>query len=54
MQHNRLKLVIPEDTAKATTDGTAELVSVTGKRDLGHCPLRLLIADEGPAPDDAA
>jgi hypothetical protein len=52
MRHIRLKLVISENTAK--TDNTAELVSVPGQRDLDHCPLRLLDADEGSVPDDAA
>jgi hypothetical protein len=52
MRHNRLKLVEPENSA--TTDGTTELPAVPARPDSGMRRLRLVDADEGATPDDAA
>ena len=54
MRHDRLKLVVPEDSAKAATDGTTELLAVPATPDPAMRRLRVVDADEGPLPDDAA
>ena len=53
MRHNRLKLVVPENSA-TTTDDTTELPAVAAMPDSGIRRLRLVVADEGAPPDDAA
>ncbi len=54
MQHDRLKLVDPEDSADAATDGTTELFAVPAAPESSVRRLRVVDADEGPFPDDAA
>ena len=54
MRHNRLKLVVPENSATTATDGTEELPAVPARPDFGIRRLRLVDADEGAPPDDAA
>jgi hypothetical protein len=54
MRHNRLKLVVPENITKAATDDTTELPAVAAMRDPDMRRLRLVDADEGATPDDAA
>ena len=54
MQHDRLKLVVPEDSARAATNGSAELSAVPAMPDSSVRRLRVVDADEGPFPDDAA
>jgi hypothetical protein len=53
MRRNRLKLVVPENSA-TTTDGTTELPATAAMQDSGIRGLRLVVADEGAPPDDAA
>lgn len=53
MRHNRLKLVIPENSA-TTTDGTTELFAVPAMPDSVIRRLQLVDAGEGSPPDDAA
>jgi hypothetical protein len=52
MRRNRLKLVVPENSA-TTTDATTELPAIATMQDSGIRRLRLVDPDEG-APDDAA
>ena len=54
MRHNRLKLVVPEDNATTATDDTKEFLAVPATLDSGIRRLRLVDADEGAPPDDAA
>jgi hypothetical protein len=54
MRHNRLKLVVPDNGAATNSDGPTELSAVTRKPDSGIRRLRLVEADEGAPPDDAA
>ena len=56
MRHDRLKLVVPEDSANAATDGSTELFAVpaTPGSWISVRRLRVVDADEGPLPDDAA
>ncbi len=54
MRHDRLKLVVPEDSVRAVTDGSAELVAVPTTPDSSVRQLRVVEVDEGPLPDDAA
>jgi len=54
MRHDRLKLIVPEDGAKAATDGTTELFAVPATTETSVRRLRVVDADEGPLPDDAA
>jgi hypothetical protein len=54
MRHDRLQLVVDEKSAKATTDGPTELPAVPANPDSGLRRLRLVDADEGAPPDDAA
>jgi hypothetical protein len=54
MRHPRLKLVVPEDSANAVTDGTADRFDIPATPDPGMRWLRVVDADEGPLPDDAA
>ena len=54
MRHERLKLVVPEDSAKAVTDGKTERLEIPATPDPGMRLLRIVDADEGPLPDDAA
>ncbi len=53
MRHNWLKLVVGEDSAKAT-GGSTELSVVPPTPDCSVQRLRGVDADEGPNPDDAA
>ncbi len=53
MRDDRLKLVVCEDGAKAATDGTTEF-AVPATPESSVRRLRLVDADEGPLPDDAA
>ena len=54
MRHVRLKLVVPEDSAHAATDGSTEFLAVPATPDSFVRRLRVVLADEGPLPDDAA
>ena len=54
MRHNRLKLVVPEDSTKAATDGSTESRAVPATPDSSVLRLRVVDADGGPLPDDAA
>jgi hypothetical protein len=54
MRHDRLKLVIPEDSANAVTDGKTELFAVPATPNSPVRLLRVADADEGLPPDDAA
>ena len=54
MPHNRLKLVVPENSATAATDGTTESLVVVGTPDPDVRRLRLVDSEEAPFPDDAA
>ncbi len=54
MRHNRLKLVVPEDNANAVTDGKTDRLEIPATPDPGMRRLRVVDADEGPLPDDAA
>jgi hypothetical protein len=53
MRNNRLQLVACENSEK-TTDAPTELSAVTARPDSGIPRLRLVEADEGAPPDDAA
>jgi hypothetical protein len=53
MRHNRLKLLVPEDSA-TTTDGTTELPAAPATSRPVTLRLHLVDADEGAPPDDAA
>jgi hypothetical protein len=54
MQHDRLKLVVPDEGANATTDTTTDRLEIPTTPDPGVRRLRVVDADEGPPPDDAA
>ena len=54
MRHDRLKLVVPEDNPNAVTDGKTERLEIPATSDPGIRLLRVVDADEGPLPDDAA
>ncbi len=54
MEHDRLKLVIPEDSGKSVTDGTTDRFDIPATPEPVMRLLRVLDADEGPLPDDAA
>jgi hypothetical protein len=54
MRHNRLRLVVPENRAATNTDDSTGLSAVTARPDSGIPRLRLVEADEGAPPDDAA
>jgi len=54
MRHDRLKLVVPEDRANAGTAGTTDRPEQSATPDPGVRRLRVVDADEGPPPDDAA
>jgi|HubBroStandDraft_6_1064221.scaffolds.fasta_scaffold7443449_1 hypothetical protein len=58
MRHDRLKLVVPENSAVdgpiAETDGSPELRAVPATPGSSVRPLRVVDTDEGPHPDDAA
>ena len=54
MRNNRLQLVVAKNSAKATTDTPTELSAVPAMPDSGMRCLRLVDADEGTPPDDAA
>lgn len=54
MRSNRLQLVVPETSAKATNDGPTELSAVTITPDAVTGRLRLVDTGEGSPPDDAA
>ena len=53
-EHNRLQLVVPENDAKATTDSPTDLSEVPALPDAAMRRLRLVEADDGGPPDDAA
>jgi len=54
MRDNRLQIVEPESSAKATTDTSAELSAVPAMPDAVTPRLRLVDGGEGGPPDDAA
>jgi hypothetical protein len=54
MRNERLKLVVPNDGANAAPDRSTELFAVTATPDPCLRLLRVVDADEGPLPDDAA
>ncbi len=54
MRHDRLKLVVPEDNAIAVTDGKTDRLEMAATPDPDMRLLRVVDADEGPLPDDAA
>jgi hypothetical protein len=54
MRTNPLQLVVPEDSAKATTDGSSELSGIPAVLDAAIGRLRFVSDDEGATPDDAA
>jgi hypothetical protein len=54
MRDNRLQLVEPEYSAKASTDAPTELVAMTAMPDDVGRGLRLVETDDGAPPDDAA
>jgi hypothetical protein len=54
MRSNRLQLVVPENRAKASTDAPTELSAVTAMPDAVTRRFRLVDADDGGPPDDAA
>jgi hypothetical protein len=54
MRQNRLKLVVPECSVKAATEGMTEVRAVPPAPDAGIRRLRLVDPDEGPPSDDAA
>ena len=53
MRHDWLKLVVGEESGK-TTGGSTELSVVPPTPDSSVQRLRVVDADEGPSPDDAA
>jgi len=54
MRDNRLQLVEPENSAKASTDAPTKRVVVTPMPDGVGPGLRLVEGDDGAPPDDAA
>ena len=54
MRHDRLKLVVPENNSNAVTDGKTDRLEIPATPEPGIRLLRILDADEGPLPDDAA
>ncbi len=54
MRRNRLKLVVLENGVTAATDGATESPAVAARADSATPRLRLVDADEGAPPDDAA
>jgi hypothetical protein len=54
MRYPRLKLVVPEDSAHAAVDGSSESFAVPAMPDSSVQLMRVVDADEGPPPDDAA
>ena len=54
MRRNRLKLVVLENGKTAATDGPTEIPAVAARADSAMRRLRLVDADEGAPPDDAA
>ena len=54
MRPNRPKLVVLENGKTATTDGPTEIPAVVAREDSATRRLRLVDADEGAPPDDAA
>jgi hypothetical protein len=54
MRHNRLKLIVAENSEKTASDSTTDSVVVPARLDFGPRRLHLMDADEGPFPDDAA
>jgi hypothetical protein len=53
MRHDRLKLVVPENSA-AMTDGASEVAVVSAMPGSDLRRLRLVETDDRPFPDDAA
>ena len=54
MRRNRLKLVVLEDGVTAATDGAMETPALAARPDSAMRRLRLIDAEEGAPPDDAA
>jgi hypothetical protein len=54
MRNNRLQLVGPENNPKTTTDVPTELSAAPAMPDAVMRQLRLVEADDGGPPDDAA
>ncbi len=54
MRHDRLKLVVPDESEKAATDVTTDRLDIRATPDPGIRWLRVVDAGEGPLPDDAA
>jgi hypothetical protein len=54
MKRNRLTLVVPEERALAPSDGMTDAPPVLNVEDPGAPRLRLVQADEGSFPHDAA
>jgi hypothetical protein len=54
MRRNRLKLVVLESGVTGAPDGSTEVPAVPTRPDSAMRRLRLIDADEGAPPDDAA
>jgi hypothetical protein len=54
MQRDRLKLVVPENRAAATSDDPTASSAVTERPDAGVRRLHLVESDDGSPPEDAA
>jgi hypothetical protein len=54
MQRDRLKLVVPENRAAATTGDPKDLPTVTERLHSGIPRLSLVESDDGAPPEDAA
>ena len=54
MRRDRLKLIVPEDSAPAATDRSTELLGTPAPPDSAVRRLHVVDADEAPFPDDAA
>jgi hypothetical protein len=54
MNRNRLKLVVPEDTANESREGEEHALGSMARSSAETQFLHLVQADEGPFPDDAA
>ena len=54
MKRNRLILIVPKEKAHAPSEGTTDAPQVLTTQDPGAPRLRLMQAEDGSFPDDAA
>jgi hypothetical protein len=54
MRRDRLKLIVPENGAAATSDEPTYLSAMTERSDAGIRRLRLVESEDGAPPEDAA